>query len=69
MRIMPKLIDRAYNDETKGFLDSIGVSYQLDEVSQKNIDENPTKNFIIISQDIPEKSIIETGATVVLSLG
>ena len=67
-RIMPNLIDREYNEITIELIESIGLNYKLDELSENLLVTNPNIVLNISEQNIEANKIIELGTEIILTL-
>jgi hypothetical protein len=67
-RIMPNLIDREYNEVTRELMESIGLNYKLDEVSENLLVANPSIILNIGKQNIDVNKIIELDTKIILTL-
>lgn len=69
MRIMPMLVGRAYSDETKKLIESIGLNYKLDGASETLFKNTDKDTFLIIEyQNIDNNKIIELDTEIILTL-
>jgi hypothetical protein len=69
MRIMPMLVGRAYGDETKELIESIGLNYKLDGASETLFKNTDKDTFLIIEyQNIDNNKIIELDTEIILTL-
>jgi hypothetical protein len=69
MRIMPMLVGRAYGDETKKLIESIGLNYKLDGASETLFKNTDKDTFLIIEyQNIDNNKIIELDTEIILTL-
>jgi hypothetical protein len=68
-RIMPMLVGRAYGDETKELIESIGLNYKLDGASETLFKNTDKDTFLIIEyQNIDNNKIIELDTEIILTL-
>jgi len=67
-RIMPDLVGRAYDDETRELIKSIGLNYKLVKDSEELVKKNSEATFKISKQSIDKNKIIETGTEIILTI-
>lgn len=67
-RIMPNLVDRKYDDETRELIISLGLSYSLDKKSEELLAKKPNAVLQIAKQNIEPNAIIDINTAIILSL-